>query len=134
MNELGLRIGDAERDQAAATLGEHFAQGRLTLEEHHDRLDVIWSARTRGDLLPVFADLPGPYARRTSPPSVGRGSWSSGPRAFRHAMPTPLLVVVALLLAFTVATHLPFLILGALAWVFVVSRHRSRRRSGHLRH
>src|SRR6202046_1676422 len=29
----GLRAGDADRDAAAAALAEHFAQGRLTLDE-----------------------------------------------------------------------------------------------------
>ena len=43
-----LRLSDAERDQAAAALGEHYAQGRLTQEEHAERLDRIWAARTRG--------------------------------------------------------------------------------------
>jgi Domain of unknown function (DUF1707) len=28
-----VRVGDADRDAAAAALGEHFAQGRLTLDE-----------------------------------------------------------------------------------------------------
>ena len=40
-----LRIGDTEREQAAAALGEHYAQGRLTTEEHSERLDQAWAAR-----------------------------------------------------------------------------------------
>ncbi|HUA30142.1 MAG TPA: DUF1707 domain-containing protein, partial [Streptosporangiaceae bacterium] len=35
-----LRIGDAEREAAAASLREHYAQGRLTLEEFNERLDA----------------------------------------------------------------------------------------------
>ena len=30
MNDQDLRISDAEREQAAADLGEHYAQGRIT--------------------------------------------------------------------------------------------------------
>ena len=33
MSDQELRIGDAEREQAATDLGEHCAQGRITTEE-----------------------------------------------------------------------------------------------------
>jgi hypothetical protein len=54
-----LRIGDAERDAAAADLGDHFVAGRLSLDELHERLDDVFSAKTRGQLSRVMADLPG---------------------------------------------------------------------------
>ena len=63
MNER-LRIGDAERETAAHELGEHFAMGRITAEEHSERLEQIWSARTAADLAPAFADLPAAAAGR----------------------------------------------------------------------
>ncbi len=53
-----VRIGDAERDEAAAALGEHFAAGRLTREEFDTRVDQVMAARFDGDLRPLFADLP----------------------------------------------------------------------------
>lgn len=55
----GLRIGDAEREAAAADLGEHYAAGRLTLDELHERLDAVFSAKTFGQLTRIMADLPG---------------------------------------------------------------------------
>jgi hypothetical protein len=55
-----LRIGDAERDAAATDLGEHFVAGRLSLDELHERLDEVFSAKTRGQLSRTMADLPGP--------------------------------------------------------------------------
>jgi DUF1707 SHOCT-like domain len=55
-----LRIGDAERDAAAADLGEHYAAGRLTLDELNERLDAVFSATTLGQLAKVMTDLPGP--------------------------------------------------------------------------
>jgi hypothetical protein len=55
-----LRIGDAERDAAAADLGEHYAAGRLTLDELNERLETVFAARTYGQLARVMADLPGP--------------------------------------------------------------------------
>jgi hypothetical protein len=53
-----LRIGDAERDAAAADLGEHYVAGRLTLDELHERLSTVFSAKTYGQLGRVMADLP----------------------------------------------------------------------------
>jgi DNA-binding transcriptional ArsR family regulator len=54
----GVRAGDADRDAAAAALGEHFAQGRLTLDELNARLDVTLTAATHGELSLVAQDLP----------------------------------------------------------------------------
>lgn len=55
-----LRAGDADRDAAAVALGEHFAQGRLTLGELNARLDATLSATTFGELSQAARDLPGP--------------------------------------------------------------------------
>jgi hypothetical protein len=53
-----MRIGDAERDVAAAELGDHYAAGRLTLEELHQRIGLALAARTHGQLSRVMRDLP----------------------------------------------------------------------------
>jgi hypothetical protein len=53
-----LRVGDADRDAAAAALGEHFAQGRLTLDELNARLDATLTATTHGQLSRAARDLP----------------------------------------------------------------------------
>lgn len=55
-----LRVGDAERDEIASALHEHFARGRLTQEELDERLTAALSAKTAGDLRTVTEDLPGP--------------------------------------------------------------------------
>ena len=81
MNEQDLRISDAEREQAAADLGEHYAQGRITTEEHRERLDQIWAARTRRELGPIFADLPGrtfPVRGPAPAPRPARGPGGGG--------------------------------------------------------
>jgi|GEM_PF-368003 DNA-binding transcriptional ArsR family regulator len=54
----GLRVGDADRDAAAAALGEHFAHGRLTLDELNARLDATLTAITHGELSQAALDLP----------------------------------------------------------------------------
>ena len=53
-----LRVGDADREAIAAQLREHYADGRLTLEELNERLDQTFAARTRADLNVVMRDLP----------------------------------------------------------------------------
>jgi DNA-binding MarR family transcriptional regulator len=57
------RVSDADRDTAAAALGEHFAQGRLTLDELKARLDATLTARTYGELAQAARDLPDPDER-----------------------------------------------------------------------
>jgi DNA-binding transcriptional ArsR family regulator len=54
----GARVGDADRDAAAAALGEHFAQGRLTLDELSARLEATLTATTYGELSEAARDLP----------------------------------------------------------------------------
>jgi DNA-binding MarR family transcriptional regulator len=53
-----LRVGDADRDAAAAALAEHFAQGRLTLDELDARLDAALAATTYGEISQATWDLP----------------------------------------------------------------------------
>jgi Domain of unknown function (DUF1707)/Cell wall-active antibiotics response 4TMS YvqF len=53
-----LRASDADRDRAASVLNEALAEGRLTPEEHSDRLDSIYAAKTQADLVPLLEDLP----------------------------------------------------------------------------
>ena len=54
-----MRVGDAERDAAAADLGEHYTAGRLTLDELHERLESVFAAKTFGQLARIMSDLPG---------------------------------------------------------------------------
>ena len=81
-----LRIGDAERDAAAADLGEHYAAGRLTLDELNDRLDAVFTSKTFGQLTRIMADLPGPgrLPWRAAPGRTG-GGWA--PAGFPDDVP-----------------------------------------------
>jgi hypothetical protein len=56
-----LRASDADRDRAAGILREALAEGRLTAEEHSERLDTVYAAKKVGELEPVVRDLPGGY-------------------------------------------------------------------------
>lgn len=53
-----LRASDADRDTAASVINNALAEGRLTAEEHSDRLDAIYSAKTHAELVPLLDDLP----------------------------------------------------------------------------
>ncbi|WP_318836466.1 DUF1707 SHOCT-like domain-containing protein [Actinomadura rudentiformis] len=54
-----LRASDADRDRVADRLREALAEGRITPEEHAERIDVVYRAKTYADLEPVLRDLPG---------------------------------------------------------------------------
>jgi hypothetical protein len=75
----GLRASDADRDRAASVINEALAEGRLTAEEHSDRLDGIYAAKTQADLVPLLADLPtagtatAPAPSPETPRPAGRG-------------------------------------------------------------
>ena len=70
-----LRVGDAERDAAAADLGEHYVDGRLTLDELHERLSAVFSAKTYGQLTRIMSDLP--RLRRPAAPAWAVAYWPS---------------------------------------------------------
>src|SRR5947209_2139706 len=66
MDSRLVRVGDADRLAAADRLATHTAAGRLTLDEHDQRVAAAWAARTRAELDAVFADLPAlPVPRRS---------------------------------------------------------------------
>ena len=133
MSDPHLRMSDAERERAAAELGEHYAQGRLTVEEHSERLDRIWAARTYAELGPVFADLPGPHRAAQHAPAY-QVPWANRPPARPpRRTPSPVVVVLAVVVALAVLTHLPLLVLGLLAWALLMrgAGHPSHRAWGH---
>lgn len=73
-----LRVGDADRDAAAASLREHYAQGRLTLEEFNKRLDAVFAAATQSQLSALTRDLP-----LAAVPSAPLPVTAAGPRRER---------------------------------------------------
>ena len=52
-----LRASDADRDHVATLLSTAYAEGRLTKDEHDERLDQLMGARTFDDLIPLTSDL-----------------------------------------------------------------------------
>ena len=81
----GLRIGDADREAAAAALREHFAQGRLTMDEFEHRLELVFAAKTDRDLAAITRDLPPATHPLAWPPGGAGGSAHAGSRDWRSA-------------------------------------------------
>ncbi|MGP3953901.1 DUF1707 SHOCT-like domain-containing protein [Streptomyces sp. 7N604] len=102
--EAEIRASDADRDRFADILREALAEGRLTAEEHAERIDGVYRAKTLGELEPLVRDLPAagtrmppaaapaagpPYAQAEAPPenlvavfsaSTRKGRWRIGRR------------------------------------------------------
>ncbi|MFF4239503.1 DUF1707 domain-containing protein [Actinomadura geliboluensis] len=53
-----MRASDADRDEVADRLREALAEGRITPEEHAERIDAVYKAKTYAELAPVLSDLP----------------------------------------------------------------------------
>jgi hypothetical protein len=55
-----ILASDADRDAAVRVLNEAFAEGRLTADEHGERVRAAYAGRTWQELARLTADLPGP--------------------------------------------------------------------------
>lgn len=118
---------DAERERVTQRLREAAVEGRLTLAESDERQASAYAARTRDELVPLVADLPGSH-RPSRPP---RGPMT--PRARRmftaHAAVTAA-VVVALVIAWAFSPAPFFFPLFPSFWLalalFVHSRRAER--------
>jgi hypothetical protein len=125
-----LRISDADRASALDLLSEQFAVGRLDKQEFDERSDAVWSAKTQGDLAPVFADLP--VRSPASPVRTGERGRQRGPRWGPRWAP-PLLPLIAVLVLLTVLTKIPFWLLLIGLWFVFGARHHARHQTSHRR-
>ncbi|MBA5219842.1 DUF1707 domain-containing protein [Streptomyces griseoaurantiacus] len=107
-----LRCSDADRDRIADMLRDALSEGRLTAEEHAERVEGVLAAKTVGELDAFVRDLPAaqgprPSASHTAPPhrpttaipaeadenvvavfsaAVRRGRWRAGRRIHAYAI------------------------------------------------
>lgn len=106
-----LRASDADRDRVADILREALAEGRLTADEHAERVEGVLAAKTVGELEVFIGDLPAAHTRRAAPggapshPAAGaipadpddnvvavfssasrRGRWRAGRRIHAYAI------------------------------------------------
>ncbi|AHD20582.1 DUF1707 domain-containing protein [Rhodococcus pyridinivorans] len=110
-----IRIGTAEREEAVALLGEHFAAGRLSLAEFDERVALATQATVRGDLIPLFADLP------SAPAAMA----TTGPRDLAEQLLTLVPFILVALLVIVVFRH-PIALLIAFGVLFVAGRRAYR--------
>lgn len=59
-----LRASDADRDRIADILRDALAEGRLTADEHAERVEGVLAAKTVGELDAFIRDLPAGHIRR----------------------------------------------------------------------
>lgn len=71
--EADIRASDADRDRVADILRDALAEGRLSTEEHSERLDGVYAAKTVGELEPFVRDLPVPAS--AAAPAPARQHW-----------------------------------------------------------
>jgi len=65
-----LRASDADRDRVADILRDALAEGRLTAEEHAERVEGVLATKTVGELDQFVRDLPAAHAVRATPAYV----------------------------------------------------------------
>lgn len=123
MNQPTMRIGDQERDDAVASLSDHFAAGRLSRDELDERIDHAIQARFDADLVPLFADLPTGARAGTVAPVHPMAAFAGRPvvqvRVPALAWLLPVLLVGLVVTA--IALGAPWLLWG-LFWIMIMGR------------
>jgi hypothetical protein len=97
VNAPELRASDEDREQVVRALTRHTAAGRLSLNEHAERVECALAARTCGELLGILVDLP-PESAEPTPTSTTVGGHQLT-MAFIIAF-AALVVIAALVLLF----------------------------------
>ncbi len=130
-----MRVSDAERQEVADRLAEHFASGRLDQSEFDERVSRAMSAKTRADLSGLFDDLPesGMGQPGTGLPGTGAPAAMGFPRRRRHPV---LLAALIVFVALTVGhVFFPLLWIGFLVVIVLAATgHLGRGRSHHHQH
>lgn len=83
-------VDEAERASITQRLNDAFADGRLTHDEYSAAMDIVYDARTLGDLVPVMEKLPA--AAANVPAIVEQG----GPPAGQLTQPRSLVPVAVM--------------------------------------
>jgi hypothetical protein len=136
MDESHLRVGDAERRQAADALQQHYVDGRLTADELAERVRQATAARTRAELDAVLRDLPplpAPNPTEAAPapaaptPPTARGALPGDVRLHLTIYALTMLLLVAIWLVTTPGRYF-WPIWAMLGWGFAVAVHAVSRR------
>ncbi|MFJ7248381.1 DUF1707 domain-containing protein [Kitasatospora sp. NPDC098652] len=77
--EAELRVSDADRERVAELLRDAYAEGRLDAEEHAERIEAAYAAKTFGDLVPLTRDLPAHRSVSFDKPPLGAAAPAPAP-------------------------------------------------------
>lgn len=125
-----FRLSDAEREEAIEALGEHMRAGRLDIDEYADRTAQVTAAKTRGELVRLFTDLPDPRPAvlREQLPVLRPAATVQQPNPLGlAAVAVPVAAVVAIVLfALVLKTWVVFLLPAVVALIAGVSLRGSR--------
>ena len=112
-------VTDADRDAAAGQLREHYAAGRLSLDEFQGRLDAVYGAQTARELSMVTDSLP--HKGVVIPPGAPWDSYRGGyPLNVAEMRAVMARAGRGILLAFGVVTAGSLLVLTLLITAFMV--------------
>jgi hypothetical protein len=103
VDQQKMRASDRDRQQVVERLRSALEDGRLTMEEYVNRMEVAYQAATYGDLAPLCADLPasnlvtaGPQTAATVPAAVvSRAGYLAGLPAVLKVLWTIWLIAVS---------------------------------------
>jgi len=70
--EVSLRASDRERDATVTRLRDACGEGRLSVDEFTERMDLAYRSRTTAELARLTSDLPEEPASEPAPPSPAR--------------------------------------------------------------
>jgi len=102
-HDASSEVTSADRDDLSNRLNDAFAGGALTMEDYQTRLNALFQATTRGQLVPVMQGLPAQY--RTDDPAVG-GDQPGQPGQLAPIGPAPRKLVQAVIAAVVVVALL----------------------------
>jgi hypothetical protein len=133
--DQNIRVSDAERSAVADQLGVHYADGRLDQAEFDERISRAMAAKTRGDLMGLFDDLPDTVPGPAGAPGTARpGDQATHyARRRRGGILRPLILLAIVLVLGSSAWHalnafsffnFPWFPLVAI--VAIATRHRHR--------
>lgn len=115
----GAAVTDADREASVAQLREHYAAGRLPLDEFQDRLDAVYGAQTVRELGRVTDSLP--HEGLVIPPGAPRGGYPGGyPLDVAKMRAAMARAGRRIMLAFGVVTAGSLLVLALLITAFMV--------------
>jgi hypothetical protein len=118
-----IRISSAERDDAVTALAVHRSSGRLTHDDHSDRLRRAQQATTREEIEALFDDLPAPHpdlsgAVSPRPPAVVNPEWPGGRVGTRASRVMDVIGVLSLLAGLPLA--IIFTAVAGAWWTFLL--------------